>query len=126
MEKTCETVTYYNGACPVCRAGIAQTRRQAEAKGADGMAWIDVSEDPGVLDPLGLQLDPVKKRLHVLDADGNMQIGVDAAITLWRAIPGQGWKARVVSTPGIYHLGRLWYDHVLAPTLFWWNRRNGR
>ena len=121
-----DIVTYYNGACPVCRAGIHQTRRDADRRGADGMGWIDVAADPAVLDPLGLDLDAVKKRLHVRDRDGRMRIGVDAAIALWQAIPGQRWRARLVALPGIYHIGRFYYDRMLAPALFWWNRRKGR
>ena len=119
-------VTYYNGACPVCRAGIEATRATAERRGAADMAWTDIAADPGVLDPLGLQRDRVRKRLQVRDRDGRMAIGVDAAIVLWRAIPGKAWRARVIALPGLYHLSCFAYDRLLAQALFWWNRRKGR
>ena len=126
MGKEQSITTYYNGACPVCRAGIHATRAEADKRGADAMDWVDIADTPAALDPLGLELDPVRKRLHVRDRDGHMKIGVDAALVLWRAIPGKAWRARVVGVPGIYHLSCFFYDRLLATTLFWWNRRKGR
>ena len=116
--------TYYNGACPVCRAGIEGMRDKHA--GDETYDWLDITADPSVLGPLGLEQDAVKKRLHVADETGRMHIGVDAAIALWRKSPRTRWRAKLVGVPGIYHLSCFYYDRILAPALFWWNRRNGR
>ena len=123
-ESKPQLVTYYNGACPVCRAGIEGMRDKHA--GDDAFDWLDIAADPAILEPLGLKHDDVKKRLHVADSTGRFHIGVDAAIQLWMADPRTKWRAKLVATPGIYHLSCFYYDRILAPLLFRWNRWNGR
>ena len=111
--------TLYNGACPVCRHEMKHYRRVAAACGAN-LEWRDVAADPGPA--LALRIDPevAKSRLHALDREGNLHVGVDALIAIWSALPSHRWIARLVGAPVVHPVARLAYDHLLAPTLYRW------
>ncbi len=71
---------YYNSACPVCDAGVCAMRtRIAEGE----VEWVDVRRNPERLDALGLDLEDVRERLHLVDAAGRLQIGAPALLTTW-------------------------------------------
>lgn len=117
-----DLVTYYNGACPVCRMEIAHYRR----RDADGLGWRDIATDDVALAEIGVTRDEAKKRLHVRLADGRIVTGVDAFIEIWRRLPGFGWLAGLASHGMIKPAADFLYDRILAPALFAWNRYRGR
>jgi predicted DCC family thiol-disulfide oxidoreductase YuxK len=113
------TVVYYNGACPVCDAGI---KMQQGRMGRCDVEWVDVDAHPQALDPLGLGLEDVRERLHVRDGQGRLHVGADALATLWSQTPRQRWMAWLARHAG--WLGRLAYD-AFARRLYRWNLRRG-
>ena len=110
---------YYNSACPVCDAGIRS--QQGRVQGCE-LNWVDVHEHPEALESLGLDLEAVRERLHVREADGRLRVGADALGALWERSPGQRWlawctrRARWLSEP-LYN--------AFARVLYRWNRRRG-
>jgi len=116
---------YYNSACPVCKAGIDFQRARMEKEDTvAAVQWIDVADTPGVLAPLGLDIDDVRRSLHV--ARGNdIHIGADAFIALAKTTRGQGWLARVFGNRFILPLSRFVYNRF-ADMLLWWNRKRQR
>lgn len=117
----------YHGACPVCSAEISHYQGYCERQ-AVVIGWADISSgvDAPILEELGLDREDVKRRMTVLDAEGNVHRGVDAFLVLWRQMPRYRTLARLAALPGVYHLGAALYDWVLAPALYAWNRRRGR
>jgi predicted DCC family thiol-disulfide oxidoreductase YuxK len=115
---------YYNSLCPVCRAGVESQRRRMAAAGA-AAEFCDISQHPESLLEIGAELEAVRERLHVREADGTLAIGADAFAALARATPGQGWLARLAALPLVKPLLRLAYD-AFAAWLYHWNRRHGR
>jgi predicted DCC family thiol-disulfide oxidoreductase YuxK len=115
---------YYNGQCPVCRAGVADHRRRAEAARAS-CDWVDVSERPDALAARGVALDDVRLRLHAVDAEGRLRVGVEAFAAIWRELPGWRGLAWLAGLPGLRGALRWLYDRV-AYRLYAWNRRHGR
>lgn len=115
----------YNGACPVCRTGI-ETYARADRRGPCRHDWIDIVDTPDALCRYGLDRDPVKRRLHAIDGDNCLHIGIDAFAALWQHSPGQGWLARTIRLPGLHAVAVFVYDRLLAPALFAWNARRGR
>lgn len=117
---------YYNSACPVCRAGVAN-QREAMRAGATGEAieWCDVVGQPEVLAGPGIALEAVRRRLYVEDDQGRLHIGVDAFSALWRETPGRRWLGHLLAVPGLSALARWTYDRF-ADALYAWNRRHGR
>jgi len=117
---------YFNSACPVCRAGVANQRKKMAATGVgDDIEWCDIAANPKVLDGVGPAVDDVRRKLYVEDEAGRLHIGADAFTALWRETPGRRWLARLLSLPGISWLAEAAYNRF-ADILYAWNRRHGR
>lgn len=117
--------TLYNGSCPVCRMEIDHYRRIDGAAGL-GLGWVDIGADPAEAQARGFDPIAVRKRLHVLDAEGRVHIGVDAFLLLWSHLPRYRWLGRIIGARGIRPVAVFLYDRALAPLLFAWDRRRHR
>ena len=117
--------TLYNGACPVCGPEVRRYQRLDARHGGD-LGWRDIARDPAVLQDLGLDLEDAKERLHVVDAEGRIHIGVDAFVVLWSELPGHRWLSTAIGAPVIRPVARFVYDRILAPALYRWNRYRDR
>lgn len=124
-EAACELTTFYNGACPVCRTEIDHYRAYA-GKRALPLGWRDISADAGELAAHGLTPEDVKRRLYVLDADGNLMGGVDAFIALWSRMPRYRALAWLARQPGLRQFGEFLYERILAPALYRRQKRRER
>ena len=118
------TKVYYNSACPVCDAGIRCQRGKLDACGAS-VEWIDVHADNQAAAEVGADLESVRERLHVVDAQGGLHVGADAITELMAATPRRQWAARLVRLPAVRQFARLVYN-AFAALLYRWNRRRGR
>lgn len=108
--------TFYNGACPACRAGIGQYREACAGTEAErDHAWCDISEMPQALAARGIGPDEATRRLHVIDREGRLWRGLDAFLVLWRSIPRYRWMGRLVALPGVHALANWLYEGVIAP-----------
>lgn len=96
---------YYDGACALCAAEIRLYRR---CRGAERLAWIDVSPDgPADLGP-GLTRAQARARLHVRDARGQLASGAAAFLTLWSHLPAWralAWLRHVPGLPAVAEVG---------------------
>lgn len=117
-----EIRVFYNGACPVCSAGI--TKQKAKMAGC-AVQWKDVHTDENARRELASDLEFVRERLHAVDENGQVGIGVEAFEVIWRHSPNERWKARLISRPGVKQLATLLYN-VFARFLYKWNRWLGR
>ena len=111
--------TYYNERCPVCRAGIHAYRADQPDHDA-GLAWQDINEDEAALAAQGVTLDDVWYRLHTVDENGRILVGIEAFIAVWERLPAYHWRARLLRLPVIRQRAYLGYE-VLAFCLFRWN-----
>ena len=115
---------FYNSACPVCNAGIELQKHRMTGC---AVQWNDVHKNNELISQLtetrrtDEDLDFIRKRLHVKDSTGKIQVGIDAFITLWRISPGEHWKARFLSLPVIHSLATVFYN-VFSLFLFHWNK----
>lgn len=115
---SCTTV-YYNSACPVCDAGIAFQRQRMQGCNVD---FVDIHSRPDRAAELGVELESLRERLHVRDADGAVQVGDRAFAALWAQTHGQRWMAWLVRR--LYWLSGPLYNGV-ARILYCWNRQRG-
>ncbi|WP_348642037.1 DUF393 domain-containing protein [Methylobacterium sp. WL69] len=111
---------YYDGACPLCAAEIRTYRR---SRGADALAWVDVSRD-GPADLGGLDRDAARARFHVRDGDGRLTSGAAGFFTLWSHLPGWHRLAWVRHVPGAPWLAEGAY-RLFLPLRPWIARRLG-
>lgn len=110
---------YYNGACPVCKAGVDyQTKRMLDCN----VIWNDIHRDPTKSNGLNSNIEFIRERLHLLDNQGQLKIGIDAFITLWAASPKEHWKATLFSLPLAHGIARMGYN-AFAKILYNINRR---
>ena len=85
------------------------------------VVWNDVHSDDNLVRELDSDLEFVRERLHVVDASGELQIGFDAFLAIWRNSPTEGGKARLFGQPIVRHLCRISYN-LLAVLLYHWNK----
>lgn len=110
---------YYNSACPVCDAGVCYQRTKMRDSAVD---WVDVHGRPELARELGIDLELLRERLHVRDADGRLHAGARAFALLWSQTRGQRWLAWLLRPFG-WLAGPLY--NMVARRLYRWNRRRG-
>jgi len=110
---------YYNSACPVCKAGIES--QKVKMQGCS-VVWNDVHSDYNLVRELDSDLEFVRERLHVVDESGELQVGFDAFLAIWRNSPTEEGKARLLGQPIVRHLCRISYN-LFAALLYQWNKR---
>lgn len=89
------TTMFYDGSCPLCRREVAHYRRLDQA---GRVRWLDISQDASQLEALGVSRIEAMRRLHALDASGELVSGAWAFAAIWQQLPGYRWLARVVRT----------------------------
>ena len=117
-----KVAVYYNSACPVCRTGVEWQQGQTFACEIE---WIDVHGAPDTVAQIDTDLQSVRERLHVRDAQGRILVGADAVAFVMGQTPGQRWLARLAAMPLIRPALRWAYD-AFARMLYRWNRGKGR
>lgn len=113
---------YYNSACPVCNYGITKQKGRMQECNVD---WLDVHSNTESRKDISADLEFIRERLHAIDENGNVQVGIDAFITIWTHSPGERWKASLISLPVIRQLATFGYN-IFARLLYKWNRGRGR
>lgn len=88
---------YFNSACPVCRTGIEWQQGQASSCEIE---WIDVHGTPEAVADVGAELDDVRERLHVRDAEGRILVGADAVAFVMGSSPGQRGLGTTIDAAG--------------------------
>ena len=116
---------WYNTRCPVCDAGIDRQRNKLLAAVQSGtIAFRDINLEPDALAPYGVSLEDIRRRLHATDAAGQLLVGADVAIAVWRLTRGEHWLAALTGNPMTRPVTRFVYDRF-ADILYAWNRRKG-
>jgi predicted DCC family thiol-disulfide oxidoreductase YuxK len=109
---------YFNGACPVCKAGINSQKSKSTACVIE---WKDVHQENNLADEINKDLSTVRKYLHVTDSEAKQHIGINAFILLWKNSPKERWKAKLFSLPIITQFAQLGY-YIFANILYCWNK----
>jgi predicted DCC family thiol-disulfide oxidoreductase YuxK len=118
MSQNQSIKVYYNSACPVCKAGIEHQKLKMQGC---SVVWNDVHSDDNLAREIDSELEFVRERLHVVDESGNLQIGFDAFLAIWRNSPNEGAKATLLGQPIVRHLCRISYN-LFAALLYQWNK----
>jgi len=122
MQALPKLSVYYNTKCPVCDFGIThQKRKLINAVRENRIEFRDINLEPNALRKHGSDIEFVRKRLHALDADGQLYIGVEAGAEIWRRTEGQQGLAAFFRLPVISFLARIAYNGF-AELLYLWNR----
>lgn len=98
---------FYDGKCGLCSKEINHYRLIAPAGIFD---WQDITQSHDKLTASGVSLVDALRRIHVRNVDGQLLIGVDAFILLWKQLARWRWLALLVSLPIIKQCARVVYD----------------
>ena len=109
---------YYNSACPICSAGIEY--QKGKTPEAD-IEWGDVHTNNSLVEGLSSDLETVRKYLHLTDQQGQLHVGIDAFIVIWRNSKNQAYLAKIFSSPLIHPIATIAYL-AFAKALYRWNR----
>ena len=109
---------YYNSACPVCNAGI---KRQKNRSTACEVQWHDIHQDDNIHRNVADDREFVRERLHAVDENGQVLVGIEAFALLWQHSPRERWKAKLIMLPGIKSAAILAYN-AFAALLYRWNK----
>ncbi|TIV85698.1 MAG: DUF393 domain-containing protein, partial [Mesorhizobium sp.] len=89
------------------------------------VAFRDINFEPEALSAFGASLEDIRRRLHATDSEGQLLVGADVVIAVWRLTPGEGWLASLFGNVATLPLTRIAYDRF-ADLLYAWNRLKGR
>lgn len=89
---------FYDGKCGLCSREIDHYRKVAPP---GIFQWQDVTVDASALKARQVDLVEALRLLHALDAQGNLHVGVDAFLLIWRNLDRWRLLARIVALPGI-------------------------
>ncbi|HKE97141.1 MAG TPA: TIGR01777 family oxidoreductase [Povalibacter sp.] len=112
----------YDTLCPICDAEMRSYRKAARRA---GIRWrfADVATRSDLIGRYGLDVATARKRVYVLDDAGTMVSGMDAFALIWTRLPRWQLLGRAISLPGVRGVAAGFYDFVLAPIIWNWNRR---
>lgn len=99
---------FYDGKCGLCAKEIAYYQKIAPA---GRFNWQDITQDDDMLRAQDISLADGLKKLHVRDPAGQLHIGVDGFILMWRHIKIWSILAFLVRLPIIYHLAKIAYHY---------------
>jgi predicted DCC family thiol-disulfide oxidoreductase YuxK len=121
-------IVCYNGACPVCRAGMERYQRLAAAAPRPlPLGWRDINTDPALFQQHGIGFDMAMRRLHAFDGAGRMLRGIDVIVAIWRALPGyRRWLGRLAGFAPVRPLAWFAYEVLVSYPVYRWSRRRWR
>ena len=98
---------FYDGKCGLCSKEINHYRAIAPS---DVFDWQDITASSATLERQGVSLADGLRRLHALDSNGQLHVGVDAFILMWRQMPRWSVLAAFVALPGVRQVATFAYD----------------
>lgn len=100
MNKKLHGIVFYDGSCPLCQKEITSLEREG--------CLLDL-KDIHTEDNLPVPKETLLKELHAITASGNVLVGFDANLFMWRH-GHYAWLARITSLPGLYQITREVYN----------------
>ncbi|HKY94003.1 MAG TPA: DUF393 domain-containing protein [Kiloniellales bacterium] len=120
-----DLTTFYNGACPVCHAGMTAYRRRSDAAGLP-LTFSDTAQEPEAAACHGITPDQALRRLYAVDSEGRLYRGFDAMLAVWRRVPRTRWLKRTFGNPLTRGLSAWLYEHVVSAGLYRWAKYRQR
>jgi len=97
---------FYDGKCGLCSKEINHYRKIAPS---DIFNWQDITESADELSNEGITLSEGLKLLHAKDNSGQIHVGVDAFILIWRQLERWRVLAVLVGLPIIRQIAGMGY-----------------
>ena len=98
---------FYDGKCGLCSKEINHYRKIAPEGIFD---WQDITASANDLQKAGVSLSEGLRRLHTKDDTGQLHIGVDAFILIWKQLKRWRILAALVTLPIVHQVANLAYS----------------
>jgi predicted DCC family thiol-disulfide oxidoreductase YuxK len=99
-------IVFYDGKCGLCSKEINHYRKIAPS---NIFNWQDITESADELNKEGISLSQVLRLLHAKDSRGDIHVGVDAFILIWKQLKRWRILAFLVGLPIIRHITNAAY-----------------
>ena len=97
---------FYDGKCSMCSREINHYRNIAPT---GIFIWQDITQSSADLALEGVALSEGLRRLHAKDADGQLKVGVDAFILIWKQLKRWRILGFFVALPIIRQIAKVVY-----------------
>ncbi|MCF6190844.1 MAG: DUF393 domain-containing protein [Cocleimonas sp.] len=104
------TCVFFDGACPLCSKEVKLYKKLAANDKARGkynddadIEWIDISKSKTELKEEGIKYADAMQLMHVKDASGIHQVGIDAVLTVWDQIPYYRKLSKFLKRVPLFH-----------------------
>lgn len=114
MKQNPDTRALYNSDCPVCDSEMRTYNAYSKQTGLP-IAFEDLNQID--LSDWGVTEDQATRLLHVMHR-GQLYVGYDAMLILWKQMPRFQWLERIGRIPGIYHICDWLYEKVVARIIY--------
>lgn len=75
---------FYDGACHLC---YREVKHYNDLDKGDKLNLINIADPAFDAEKYGLNKKSVNKHMHVRDSEGNVYVGVDAFVEIWKRVP---------------------------------------
>lgn len=88
-----QTIVFYDGSCPLCQKEIRHYIRIDHSRSIN---WVDISINTSLLTHYDIAFKDAMKKLHAVEVNGDIRIGIDAFLTIWQLLPYYQYLAKIV------------------------------
>ena len=107
---------YFNNSCKICRTEINIYKKQ----NIENFNWIDITKNKNAELETKKTDKELLRRLHV-EKDGQIYVGIDGFLLIWKNIPKYNILYKFFKLPVIYQLFYVGYE-IVAFFLYLKNR----
>lgn len=83
-EQTQQVTMFHDGDCPLCNYEVKILQKLDTSK---AIRWVDITKDTQALKASGITYQQAMDRIHVQDAEQNIQTGVSGFLIVWEKLP---------------------------------------
>lgn len=93
LNPTATISVFFDNDCAVCRREVAFCKTLDQDQRID---WIDLRSQRQLAEHMGVEFEAAMELLHVLDADGQIHIGLEGHLLMWSYLPGYRHLSRLL------------------------------
>ena len=98
---------FYDGKCQLCDREINYYKK-ISPQGI--FNWLDIATEPNHLSDFNITQIEALKKIHVIDENDQIKIGIDAFIEIWKRLKFWKFLALLISIPIIKSFADVIYD----------------
>ena len=98
---------FYDGKCGLCSREIGHYMK---IRPSEIFIWCDIANEPQHLKKINVSQSDALRRLHVSDQAGNIYVGIDAFIAIWKKLPRWRLLALICAITGVRSILTLLYN----------------